>query len=195
MSRKHRSGTSTGFVVLLADDDEEYREATHRLLESEGHVVISVDSGRAALDVLRQRPVDLLLLDYYMPNMTGEDVVAELRRFDSVVQVVLQTGYANEQPPREMLRRLDIQGYYDKGEGPDKLLLWTDVGLKASRAVGRLERSRTGLREILDGTPALHRIQPLPDLLEDIFAGHDHRVSPHQSCPGRVSPQIQGADI
>lgn len=169
MSRKHKTGTSTGFVILLADDDEEYREATRRLLESEGHTVVSVGSGQEALDTLRQRSIDLLLLDYYMPGMTGEEVVTELRRFDRVVQVILQTGYVNEQPPREMLRRLDIQGYYDKGEGPDRLLLWTDAGLKASRTVRRLENSRTGLRAVLDGTPLLHKIQPLPDLLEDIL--------------------------
>jgi two-component system cell cycle response regulator len=169
VTRKHRNAPESGFTILLADDDPEYREATHRLLESEGHEVVSVASGQEALDVLRQRQVDLLLLDYYMPGMTGEQVVTELRSFDPFVQVILQTGYVNEQPPREMLRRLDIQGYYDKGEGPDRLLLWTDAGLKAAHAVQRLERSRRGLSAVLHGTPALHRIQPLPDLLQDVL--------------------------
>ena len=64
-----------------------------------------------------------LLLDYFMPGMTGEQVVAELRKFDPFVQVILQTGYASEQPPRELLHRLNIQGYYDKTEGPEQLSL------------------------------------------------------------------------
>ena len=67
-----------------------------------------------------------------MPGITGDEVVAQLRQFNTHVQVILQTGYASEQLPREMLRRLDIQGYHDKSEGPEKLLLWADVGLKAA---------------------------------------------------------------
>ena len=104
-----------------------------------------------------------------MPGMTGEEVVTQLRQFDPYVQVILQTGYASEQPPREMLRRLDIQGYYDKSEGPEKLLLWTDVGLKAAFTIQLLNKSRQGLRYILDVTPELHKIQPLDDLLQGIL--------------------------
>ena len=169
MARRYRGPVPSGCTILLVDDDEAYRQATSRLLESEGHEVVLAESGPEALEVLRKRNIDLLLLDFNMPGMTGEEVVAELRCFDPLVQVILQTGYVNEQPPREMLKRLDIQGYYDKGEGPDRLLLWTDAGLKAAHAVQRLERGRRGLQAMLEGTPALHRIQPLPDLLDDIL--------------------------
>jgi len=66
-----------------------------------------------------------------MPRMSGEEVVQEIRKIDEDVQILLQTGYSGEKPPREMLRYLDIQGYHDKSEGPDRLLLWVDVALKA----------------------------------------------------------------
>jgi two-component system cell cycle response regulator len=189
VTRKHRIAPESGFTILLADDDPEYREATRRLLESEGHEVVSIGTGRDALEVLRRQHVDLLLLDYYMPGMTGEEVVTELRSFDPLVQVILQTGYVNEQPPREMLRRLDIQGYYDKGEGPDRLLLWTDAGLKAARAVQRLECSRRGLSAVLQGTPALHRIQPLPDLLQDVLAQARRLLATARAPNGEVQQE------
>jgi two-component system, cell cycle response regulator len=169
MARKHRAVRSSGFVIALVDDDADYLQATRILLESEGHRTLVASNGGEALALLREQPVDLVLLDYFMPGMTGEEVVARLREFDNTTQVILQTGYANEHPPREMLRRLDIQGYYDKGEGPEKLLLWTDAGLKAADAIGRLSRSRRGLREILEASPVLHRIQPLTDLYEDVL--------------------------
>src|SRR5207237_9500123 len=139
------------------------------LLEREGHTVPTATNGAEALAILPQQKVDLLLLDYFMPGMTGEQVVAEVRKFDPFVQVILQTGYASEQPPRELLHRLNIQGYYDKSEGPDRLLLWTDVGLKAAYTVQLLHKSRQGLRYILDVTPELHRIQQLHDLLQGIL--------------------------
>ncbi len=126
-------------------------------------------NGTDALELLRQQPVDLLLLDYRMPGLSGEEVVTQLRQFNSHVQVILQMGYASEQLPREMLRRLDIQGYHDKSEGPEKLLLWADVGLKAAYTVQLLSKSRQGLRYILAVTPDLHRLQPLEDLLQGIL--------------------------
>ena len=49
-----------------------------------------------------------------------------------------------------MLRRLDIQGYDDKSEVPEKWLSWTDVGLKAAFTIQLLNKSRQGLRYILD---------------------------------------------
>ncbi len=168
MARKHRAIEPSGYTIALVDDDPDYLEATRLLLESEGHSVLTAIDGDDALRLLQKKPVDLLLLDYFMPKMTGEQVVEQLRTFDTITQVILQTGYANERPPREMLRRLDIQGYYDKSEGPDRLLLWADAGLKAADAIGRLARSRKGLRGILEVAPSLHRIQPLADLYEDV---------------------------
>jgi len=169
MARKHRAVRSSGFVIALVDDDADYLQATRILLESEGHRTLVAANGIEALDLLSRQSVDLVLLDYFMPGMTGEEVVAKLRQHDQTTQVILQTGYANEHPPREMLRRLDIQGYYDKSEGPEKLLLWTDAGLKAADAIGRLTRSRRGLRSILEASPVLHRIQPLTDLYADVL--------------------------
>ena len=169
MARKTKAERASGYVILLVDDSLEYLEATRMMLEREGHQILTATNGPEALETLRNSKVDLLLLDYFMPGMTGEEVVAELRKFNHYVQVILQTGYASEQPPRELLRRLDIQGYYDKSEGPDKLLLWTDVGLKTAYTIQLLQKSRQGLRYILDITPELHKIQPLSDLLQGIL--------------------------
>jgi two-component system cell cycle response regulator len=169
MARKHRTVDPTGRRVLLADDDQDYLEATRLLLESEGHTVLCAESGPRALRMLREQSADLLLLDYFMPGMTGEEVVTRLREFDPYIQVVLQTGYSDEQPPREMLRKLDIQGYYDKSEGPEKLLLWTDAGLKAAQVLQRVQRSREGLRYVLESSPTFHKVQPVGDLLEGIL--------------------------
>lgn len=169
MTRKTQVADASGRTILLVDDSLDYVEATRLLLEREGHAVLSAINGPEALSQLRHNQVDLLLLDFYMPGMTGEEVVKELRQFNPLVQVILQTGYASEQPPRDMLRRLDIQGYYDKSEGPQKLLLWVDVGLKSAYTVQLLQHSRQGLKYILDVTPELHKIQPLEDLLQGIL--------------------------
>ena len=165
MPRKHRETVDTGRVLVLVDDDADYLEATRVLLESEGHQVFVAKDGPGALAVLGTQPADVLLLDYFMPGLTGEQVVTELRKTDRRIQVVLQTGYSSERPPREMLKRLDIQGYHDKSDGPDKLLLWADAALKQASALQEVHKNRQALSYILDATPELHRMQPLAELL------------------------------
>ncbi len=170
MSRRHRVSASSGYTIALVDDDVDYLEVTRRLLESEGHRVLTAPDGEQAVALIAESSPDLVLLDYFMPRMTGEEVVRRVRAFNSSVQIVLQTGYATERPPRELLRALDIQGYFDKSEGPEKLLLWTDAGLKAAEALGRVARSRAGLRRILEQGSKLHRIRPLIELYEEVLS-------------------------
>ena len=150
MTRRHRAKPVTDRVVLLVDDDPDYLEATRILLEGEGHQVLTADRGSTALQLARERDVDLVLLDYFMPGMTGEEVVSRLREFEPYVHIILQTGFSDDQPPREMVRRLDIQGYYDKSEGPEKLLLWTDASLKSVTTTGRLARTTHGIQQLVE---------------------------------------------
>ena len=107
--------------------------------------MLCATDGSGALAVLGTQPADVLLLDYFMPGLTGEEVVTELRKTNRRIQVVLQTGYATERPPREMLKRLDIQGYHDKSDGPDKLLLWADAALKQAAALQEVHKNRQAL--------------------------------------------------
>src|SRR5258706_15854251 len=101
MARK-RLVSSSGRLVLVIDDNEEYLSSCARLIAREGHEVITAKNAIEGLQILRARHVDLVLVDYFMPAMTGEQFVQQLRTFNTNVQVVLQTGYASEQPPREM---------------------------------------------------------------------------------------------
>jgi diguanylate cyclase (GGDEF)-like protein len=169
MARKYKSEKTSGRTVLLVDDNQEYLEATKLVLEHDGHQVIEATSGKDAIQILQKTSVDLVLLDYFMPEMTGEETVIEIRKFNPSLQIILQTGYASENPPRDLLKRLNIQGYHDKSEGTEKLLLWVDVGLKASYTVSLLNKSKQGLNYILNITPEMHKIQPLDELFQGIL--------------------------
>lgn len=125
-------------TILVVDDQEETLISVGSLLRREGHKVLVAESGEVALEIFRENEIDLVLVDYFMPHMTGEELVREIRVFDPLVQIILQTGYSGNKPPREMLAELDIQGYHDKANGPEELLLWVDVGLKAFRLIKRL---------------------------------------------------------
>ncbi|MHB0981063.1 MAG: GGDEF domain-containing response regulator [Thermoleophilia bacterium] len=158
-----------GRCVLVVDDDVVYLDVVCRLLEREGCRALRAPAGGEALRCLRDEAVDLVLVDFLMPDMSGEELVRRIREFNTAVQVILQTGHAREHPAREMMRQLDIQGYHDKSDGIEKLLLWVDVGLKAAYSLQLLSKSRQGLRYILEATPSLHKIQPMADLMQGIL--------------------------
>ena len=139
MARKHGIQESSGYTILVIDDQEEILTSVRLLLERDGHKVLTAANGKEGLATFQQEHVHLVIVDSFMPQMTGEDVVREIRKTTKDVQIVLQTGYAGEKPPLATLRALDIQGYHRKTDGPEHLLLWVEATLKA---VCQLEQVR-----------------------------------------------------
>ncbi len=123
MARKRTQTQSSGSTILVIDDQEEMLSSTRSVLERDGHQVLTARGGADALALFQPGRIHLVLVDYFMPGMDGETVVRRLRTRDPEVQILLQTGYAGEIPPRQMMRSLDIQGYHDKSDGPDRLRL------------------------------------------------------------------------
>lgn len=149
MARKRTVASSSGYTILVVDDQEEALHSTKLLLEWEGHRVLTALSGEEALACFRHQKVHLVIVDYFMPRMSGEAVIQEIRKLDEDVQILLQTGYSGEKPPREMLRALAIQGYHDKTEGPEKLLLWVDVALKVTAQLNKVREMERMKEQLL----------------------------------------------
>ena len=169
MTRSHRVIEPSGTTILVVDDDEDFLAATCLLLQSEGYKSIGTGSGKAALEELRRQRIDVMLVDYWMPDTDGERLVRAVRTENQAVRIVLLTGYANEHPPRDLLRSLEIQGFCDKSEGPERLLLWTDVAAKAASVLARLESSRRALAQVLSATASFHRKHDKGGLYDEIL--------------------------
>jgi CheY-like chemotaxis protein len=82
---------------LLVDDDSAVREVTASILEDIGYVVLKVGSGGAALDLLDQNTkVDLVLLDFAMPGMSGIEVANHVQQKFPALPILFLTGYADK---------------------------------------------------------------------------------------------------
>jgi response regulator RpfG family c-di-GMP phosphodiesterase len=121
--------TNSPNTILVVDDDGIVLELLTDVLTMEGHRVITTANGREAATICREQPIHLIILDYMMPGISGEEVVRQVREFEHDVQIIIQTAQ-DLIPPRTLLRELDIQGYHSKGEKLSRLLLWVDVALK-----------------------------------------------------------------
>jgi PAS domain S-box-containing protein len=86
-------------TVLAVDDDGLVLLNTTMMLEELGHTALEATSGRAALEILRNgAPVDLLITDQAMPQMTGIELATAARRERPALPVILATGYAQLPP-------------------------------------------------------------------------------------------------
>ena len=79
----------------MVDDEPMVRNLLHRLLTMEGYEVLEAEDGKAALDVVGQEPLDLVLLDVMLPARDGLDILGDLRR-TSDVPVILLTARGEE---------------------------------------------------------------------------------------------------
>jgi PAS domain S-box-containing protein len=80
--------------VLAVDDDPLVLFNTMAMLEDLGHTALEATSGAAALDILRQQPVDLIITDQAMPKMTGVQLLEAVSAEWPNLPVILATGYA-----------------------------------------------------------------------------------------------------
>lgn len=87
---------ATNKIIMLADDEEMLSDILGEMLESYGYYVVKVKSSKEVIEVLTEEiKVDLLIIDYNMPGMNGLECVAELRKRNFDMPVILSSGSLN----------------------------------------------------------------------------------------------------
>jgi len=101
-------------LVLAIDDEPEILEILTQCLESEGFQVLAAGGPKVGLDVYERRwqEIGLVLLDYLMPDLTGDVVFECLQRINPDVRVILLTG-CDDQVARKMFEA-GLRGYIQK---------------------------------------------------------------------------------
>jgi signal transduction histidine kinase len=95
-----RLGDTRSCRVLVVDDDAMVGAGTAAMLEDLGHSAIEVRSAALALEILgSEQDIEIVITDYAMPEMTGGELAAKIRRIRPGLPVVIVTGYAD--PPGE----------------------------------------------------------------------------------------------
>ena len=84
-----------GLVILVVDDDELVLSATSALLEDMGYKVIEASSAAQALETIGQTPIDLMLTDQVMPDITGLQLASAVQAIRPEIPVVLASGFAD----------------------------------------------------------------------------------------------------
>jgi two-component system alkaline phosphatase synthesis response regulator PhoP len=174
--------------VLVAEDDPKQAELVRRYLEHEGHAVVVVGDGRAALEEARRNPPDLMVLDVMMPRVDGLDVCRILRR-ESDLPVLMLTARTTED---DLLLGLDLgaDDYLTKPYSPREL---------AARVRTLLRRTKPANPRTPDSTLRVGNLQVDPVRHEVRADGNEIACTPGEfhllealaAEPGRVFTRDQ----
>lgn len=118
-------------TILVVEDERKLRELLREMLEREGHIVISTGSGAEALDIARRMLPDLVVLDLGLPDISGEEVARELRRFTETPILILTARITED----DRIRGLEFgaDDYVTKPFSPRELVLRVQAVLRRRR--------------------------------------------------------------
>ena len=131
-----------------------------------------------------------MLLDFIMTPIHGDQVVEEIRKFNKELYILLLTGHKDLAPPLDTIKRLDIQGYCEKSNRFDQLLLLVESGIKA---ISQMQLIKDINEELKDTNEKLEKaymesIETLRYTVEakDVYTrGHSDRVSSYSVLIGK----------
>ena len=151
--------------ILVVDDDFAHRTMLKTLISGWGYAVSEADDGQSAIDAVRRRPFDLVLMDIRMVRVSGIEALEEIRQINPAIPIILMTAYASVETAVEALKK----GAYDYLTKPldfDELRLVLERGLEHThlKEENLLLKERLGIR--FDRRNFIGRSEPMTKLLD-----------------------------
>ncbi len=181
---------ANGYKVIVVDDEPGILDSLSIFLKRSGYQFTGVTDPMEAIEKVRNEHFDLMVLDFIMTPIHGDKVVEEIRKFNKELYILLLTGHKNLAPPLETIKRLDIQGYCEKSDKFDQLLLLVESGMKAIDQMNMIKKINEELRDTNEKLEKayLESIQTLRYTVEakDPYTrGHSDRVSEYSELLGK----------
>jgi CheY-like chemotaxis protein len=112
------SNPSTSKTILCIDDDDGVLEYQKALLERRGYTVLAAASARHGLQIAANGGVDVVIVDYHMPDMTGHEVALEIKKLKPQIPIVMVSS--DQELPEHVLNEVDA--FIPKHETPSHLV-------------------------------------------------------------------------
>lgn len=167
--RKKAQNEISDFKILVVDDEIGIIDSLSVVLKRSGYHFTGIVDPIEAIERVKAEHFDLMILDFLMYPIHGDKVVQTIREFNTELYILLLTGHKDLAPPLETIRALDIQGYCEKSDRFDQLLLLVESGIKSISQMRTIKKFRDGLNEILQAVPKIYSLQPIDSILEDIL--------------------------
>ena len=182
--------TNSSYKILAVDDEIGIIDSLSIFLKRSGYSFAGETDPVKAIERLKNEHFDLLLLDYIMTPLHGDQVVEEIRKFNKELYIILLTGHKDLAPPLETIRRLDIQGYCEKSDKFDQLLLLIESGIKSVEQMSEIKKINSELSETYEKLEkaymeSIQTIRYTVEAKDTYTRGHSDRVSEYSVLIGQ----------
>ncbi len=147
--------------ILIIDDESGIRSSLKGILEDEGYVVKTTESGERGMSLLKNESFDLVFLDIWLPEMNGIEVLEKIKQIEENVQVVMITGHGSVEAAVKSTK-LGAFNFLEKPLSLEKVILTAKNALKQKT----LEEENIVLREkirshvhLIGQSPAIKKIR------------------------------------
>ena len=149
--------TNSRVPLLVIVDDEEMVLASLRsflTLETD-YELLTFDSPLKALESIRENRIDLVISDYLMPEMTGIELLLEVKKLQPYATRVLLTGYADKENAIRAINEVNLYQYIEKPWNNEDLKLIIQNGLERrflmadlEAKIGEVQQAQRSLQDI-----------------------------------------------
>lgn len=168
--RQHKqTPNENAFSILTLDDDPIMTATIQAYFHRSGYLVDVENDPHRAIERVRQGNYDILLLDFLMSPICGDQVVEQIRQFNQDIFIILLTGHKSMAPPIKTIRALDIQGYYEKSDRFDQLELLVESCVKSIRQMRTIKSYKDGLSSVMDSLPQIYDLGSLSRIADSIL--------------------------
>lgn len=173
--RKSKAKLPVQISILTVDDDPIITSTIKNYFERSGYDVDIENDPVAAIERVRNGKYDIMLLDFLMSPICGDQVVEEIRKFNKDLFIVLLTGHKSMAPPVKTIRQLDIQGYYEKDDRFDQLELWVESCVKSIKQLRTIRAYQEDISKAYMQT--IDTLRYVVETRDSETRGHSERVS------------------
>lgn len=136
-----------GYKIIVVDDEQGIIDSLSIFLKRSGYDFTGVTNPLEAIERVKSEHFDMMILDFMMDPIHGDEVVEEIRKFNKELYILLLTGHKDLAPPLETIKRLDIQGYCEKSDKFDQLLLLIESGIKSIEQMNTIKKINDELQD------------------------------------------------
>jgi DNA-binding NtrC family response regulator len=176
-----RDDTSSLGSVLIIDDEAAIRESLQTLLELEGYEVETANDGDEGLARLADRPYDLVLLDFAMPERNGIEILQDIRERDSELAVIMITAYGTVENAVNAMQS-GATNFIQKPWDNEKLLADVGAAVGRRRAEAEVIQLKRALKQRYNFEHIVGKSEPMLRIF-DLVA---------QVAPSRSTVLLQG---
>ncbi|MBQ5598840.1 MAG: HD domain-containing protein [Lachnospiraceae bacterium] len=173
--RRSKQIAENRISILTLDDDPIITSTIQAYFHRSGYQVDVENDPYTAIERVRNGNYDILLLDFLMSPICGDQVVEEIRKFNEDLYIILLTGHKSMAPPVKTIRQLDIQGYYEKNERFDQLELLVESCVKSIKQMRIIKEYQESLSDAYMQT--VDTLRTVVEARDKETQGHSERVS------------------